>query len=218
MRCLNFITNLVSSFSISPRYTRVGILLYSHRLIPIFPFNQYKRLRDVLWGIKKMKFPGGGTKTGLALSFARRYLFARSNNRKVLLLITDGKSYDGVSKPAAVLRNMGVEVFALGVGKRYSLRQLIQIASNRRHIFTVDFRNLGSFVRAVKEKACKGRKACPRYTARTFYVNLTTGFHPVTIEHYILTLTINTICLTVNMNLIVPCFISVLVLGKLLLS
>jgi len=218
MRCLNFITNLVSSFSISPRYTRVGILLYSHRLIPIFPFNQYKRLRDVLWGIKKMKFPGGGTKTGLALSFARRYLFARSNNRKVLLLITDGKSYDGVSKPAAVLRNMGVEVFALGVGKRYSLQQLIQIASNRRHIFTVAFRNLGSFVRAVKEKACKGRKACPRYAARTFDINLTTGFHLVTIKHYILTRTINTICSTVNMNLITPCFIYVLVLGKLLLS
>ena len=101
-----------------------------------------------------MNFPGGGTKTGLALSFARRYLFARSNNRKALLLITDGEFYDGVSEPAAILRNMGVEVLALGVGKHYSIRQLIQIASNRRHIFTVDFRNLGSFVRAVKEKAC----------------------------------------------------------------
>ena len=91
MRCLKFITNLVSSFSISPRYTRVGILLYSHRLIPIFTFNQFKRLSGVLWGIKRLKFPGGGTKTGLVLSFARRYLFAWSNNRKVLLLITGGQ-------------------------------------------------------------------------------------------------------------------------------
>ena len=165
-----------------------------------------------------MKFSGGVTKTGLALSFVRRNLFARSNNLKVLLLITDSKSYDGVSKPAVVLRNMGTEVFALGIGKRYSIRQLIQIASNRRHIFTVDFRNLGSLVRALKEKACKGRKACPRYTARTFDVNLTTGFYLVTMKHYILNLTINTICSTVNMNLIMPCFISVLGLGKLLLS
>ena len=93
---------------------------------------------------------------------------------------------------------MGLEVFALGVGKRCSIRQLIQIASNRRHIFTMDFRNLGSFVRAVKGKACRGRKACPLYTARTFDLNLTTGFHLVTIKHYILTLTINTICSTVN--------------------
>ncbi|KAK2574252.1 Collagen alpha-1(XIV) chain [Acropora cervicornis] len=106
----------------------------------------------------------------------------QSYNLKVLLLITDSKSYDGVSKPAVVLRNMGTEVFALGIGKRYSIRQLIQIASNRRHIFTVDFRNLGSLVRALKEKACKGRKACPRYTARTFDVNLTTGFYLVSLK------------------------------------
>ena len=109
-----------------------------------------------------MKFPSGGTKTGHALSYSRRYLFARSNRRKALVLITDGKSYDPVRKPAALLRSMGVEVFAIGVGKRYSVQQLIQIASNRRHIFTVDFRNLGSIVRAVKQKACKGMEACPR--------------------------------------------------------
>ena len=76
----------------------------------------------------------------------------------------------------------------------YDCDNSFQIASNRQHIFTVDFRNVGSFVRAVKEKACKGRKACPRYAARTFDINLTTGFHPVTIKHYMLTLTINTIC------------------------
>ena len=63
----------------------------------------------------------------MVLSLARRYLFARSNNRKVLLLITDGKFYDGVSKPAAVLRNMVVEVhvFALGVGKRFQKLRII---------------------------------------------------------------------------------------------
>lgn len=79
--------------------------------------------------------------------------------------MTDGKSYDKVSRPAAALRNMGVEVFAVGVGKRFSMRQLIQIASNRRHIFTADFRNLGSFVRAIKQKACKGNDDCFFFTS-----------------------------------------------------
>lgn len=156
IRCLNFIKNLVGSFVISPRNSRVGILLYSHRVIPVFSFGQYPRLRGVLRAISRIKYPGGGTKTGRALSYSRRYLFARSNRRKVLILMTDGKSYDRVRQPAAVLRNMGVEVFALGVGRRYSMKQLIQIASNRRHIVTADFRNLGSFVRVIKQKACKG--------------------------------------------------------------
>lgn len=158
IRCLNFIKNLVSSFEISSRSARVGILLYSHRLIPLFSFGQYKSLHGVLRAISKIKYPSGGTKTGQALSYSRRYLFARSNRRKVLILMTDGKSYDVVKQPAAALRNMGVEMFAVGVGKRFSMRQLIQIASNRRHIFTADFRNLGSFVRAIKQKACKGNK------------------------------------------------------------
>lgn len=156
VRSLNFIKNLVSSFVISPRNSRVGILVYSHRVIPVFSFDQYKGLRSVLRAIDRIGYTGGGTKTGQALSYSRRYLFARSNRRKVLILLTDGKSYDRVGKPAAVLRNMGVQVFAVGVGRRISMKQLIQIASNRRHIFTANFRNLGSFVRAVKQKACKG--------------------------------------------------------------
>ena len=73
--------------------------------------------------------------------------------------MTDGKSYDRVGRPAAALRNMGVQVFALGVGKRISMKQLTQIASNRRHVFTANFRNLGSFVRAIKQKACKGKNS-----------------------------------------------------------
>ena len=157
IRSLNFIKNLVSSFVISSRNSRVGILVYSRRVVPIFSFGQYKGLRSVLRAIDRIKYIGGGTKTGAALLYARRYLFARSNRRKVLILMTDGKSYDQVRKPAATLRNMGVQVFAVGVGKRISMKQLIQIASNRRHIFTANFRNLGSFVRAIKQKACKGR-------------------------------------------------------------
>ena len=156
IRSLNFIKNLVSSFVISPRNSRVGIVVYSHRVVPVFSFGQYKGMRSVLQAIDRIKYVGGGTKTGRALSYSRRYLFARSNRRKVLILLTDGKSYDRVGKPAAVLRNMGVQVFAVGVGKRVSMKQLIQIANNRRHIFTANFRNLGSFVRAIKQKACKG--------------------------------------------------------------
>lgn len=162
IRCLNFIKNLVSSFAISPRNSRVGILLYSSRVIPVFSFGQYKRLRGVLRAISRIKYPSGGTKTGQALSYSRRYLFARSNRRKVLILMTDSKSYDKVGRPAAVLRNMGVEVFALGVGKRFSMKQLTQIASNRRHIFTANFKNLGAFVRAIKQKACKGKINCEK--------------------------------------------------------
>ena len=155
-RCIHFIQNLVSSFSINRRFTRVGIVVYSNRPQPQFSFNRYSDARSLVSAIGRIRYPRGGTKTGRALHYARGYLFARSNRRKVLVVITDGRSYDRVHAPAAALRRMGVEIVAVGVGKRYNSRQLIEMARDRRHVFTAGFRNLGSMVRTIKQKACAG--------------------------------------------------------------
>jgi len=72
--------------------------------------------------------------------------------------MTDGRSYDRVARPALALKRMGVKIFSVGVGRKYNRGQLFQMASNRRFVFTAGFRNLGSLVRALKQKACKGRK------------------------------------------------------------
>ena len=68
--------------------------------------------------------------------------------------MTDGRSYDSVIRPARTLRKGGVEVISLGLGLRYNIRQLRQMASNRRLVFTAGFRNLNSVVRVIKRKAC----------------------------------------------------------------
>ena len=70
--------------------------------------------------------------------------------------MTDGRSADKVIGPARALRRLGVQLIALGVGRRYSMSQLIQIAHNRRHVFTAHFRALGSVATAIKRKVCKG--------------------------------------------------------------
>ena len=69
-------------------------------------------------------------------------------------MMTDGRSYDSVTGPARTLRKGGVEVISLGLGLRYNIRQLRQMASNRRLVFTARFRNLNSVVRVIKRKAC----------------------------------------------------------------
>ena len=70
--------------------------------------------------------------------------------------MTDGRSQDNVR--SSLLRRRGVKIFCLGIGKRYNMGQLLQMAGSRRNVFTADFRNLGSVVRAIKQKACKGKK------------------------------------------------------------
>ena len=157
-RCLNFVKRMIVSFKISKRLTRVGIVLFSYRARLIFGFNTYGTQRDILRAIDNIKYPSGGTKTGLAMSYAQRTLFRsrRSGRKQVMIVMTDGRSQDRVSRPSRALKRRRVEIFAVGIGKRYNIRQLFQIASSRRHVYTAGFRNLASIVRVIKTKACSG--------------------------------------------------------------
>lgn len=159
-RCLNFVKRLVVSFKISRRFTRVAVVLFSYRPRLIFRFSTYSRKRDILRAIDKIRYPRGGTKTGLAMAYAQRVLFRRrrGSRKSVMIVMTDGRSQDRVSGAASALKRERVNIFAIGIGKRYNIRQLIQIASSRRHVYTAGFRNLPSIVRVIKTKACAGKR------------------------------------------------------------
>lgn len=145
---------MVRTFVISRRYTRVGAVLYNTRAYKLFGFNRFGNKNQLLGAISRIRYPRGGTKTGRALNYANRYLFRRSRRRKVCIIMTDGRSYDSVVGPARSLRKGGVEVISFGLGLRYNIRQLRQMASNHRLVFTARFRNLNSVVRVIKRKAC----------------------------------------------------------------
>ena len=75
---------------------------------------------------------------------------------QILIVMTDGISQDSVGKPARDLRNRGVRILALGIGKRFRRSQLNQMAKNRRYVFNAGFRNLNGVVRSIKRTACGG--------------------------------------------------------------
>ena len=144
-------------FTVSRRYTRFAVVLYSSRPSKIFGFNRYTNQRSLLRAIGRIRYTGGGTKTGYALTYTYQRVLRYSRRRnKVLIVMTDGRSYDNVLRHALSIRRKGIRILTLGVGKRYSMRQLIQMSSNRRNVFTADFKNLGSVVKIVKRRACKG--------------------------------------------------------------
>lgn len=160
-RCLRFVKNMVRSFTISRRYVRVGIVVYSSRSRMILTFNQNRGVNSILRTIDRIRYPRGGTRTGAALSYAYSRLLAtsRKGRSKIAIVMTDGRSQDNVRGPANLMRRRGVKIFCLGIGRRYSMGQLLQMSGNRRNVFTADFKSLGSVVRAIKQKACKGEKA-----------------------------------------------------------
>lgn len=156
-RCLNFVMNMVRAFKISPSQTRVAAVVFSSSPRRIFSLRNYRNKQQVLNAVSRISYPRGGTKTGRALNYARRYIFERNRRSKVLIVMTDGMSYDRVSGPAAALKRMGVKIFAFGIGRKFKMSQLIQMAHNRAHVFTASFKTMSTVVSSIKRLACKGR-------------------------------------------------------------
>ena len=84
-RCLNFVKRFVASFTVSPRYTRVGVVLFSSRRWLIFNFNRYRNKRQIFRAIDAIRYPRGGTRIGSALRFVKYRLFRGSRRRKVII-------------------------------------------------------------------------------------------------------------------------------------
>ena len=158
-RCLNFVKRLVASFKISPRYARVGAVVYSSKARKMFGFKRYFKKRELMKAIDRIPYLRRGTRTGYALWYAQRYLFRGQRRRckRILIVMTDGRSSDRVRSRAKALHRSGINTFAIGIGKNYNMRQLIQIASFKRNVYVARFRNLPNIVRVIKSKACKGK-------------------------------------------------------------
>lgn len=74
-RMKDFIKEVAASFVISRHGTHVGVVVFASRPEPVFPFNTYYTRRGVMNAVQKIPYINGGTRTGLAIRRATRYLF-----------------------------------------------------------------------------------------------------------------------------------------------
>lgn len=127
---LQFVANISKEFEISETDTRVGAVQYTYEQRLEFGFDDYHTKSDILNAIKRVGYWSGGTSTGAAINYALEQLFKKSkpNKRKLMILITDGRSYDDVRIPAMVAHHKGKPVlpnisgawWASGTGKGLS--------------------------------------------------------------------------------------------------
>ena len=73
----------------------------------------------------------------------------------MLVLLTDGLSQDRVGSAASRMKATGVEVFAIGLGKKVKHRQLRLIATDRNHVMTTSFSTLMTLILKLKNQICR---------------------------------------------------------------
>ena len=157
-----FSQKLVETFDIGPSATQIGVIQYSTRVRQEFSMNSFQSKETLSNAIDDIAYMRGGTLTGRAIRYVSRYGFARSDGArpgvaKVLIVVTDGISYDGVATPAYKARQKGILVYAIGVSG-YDLTQLEQIASNNRTLAVVDnFNLLDSLRNTLLTGVCDGK-------------------------------------------------------------
>ncbi len=164
-----FISNVVSFFTIGLSRTRVGFVAYSTNSHIEFDLNAHTNLDALQQAINNINYRAGWTATALALNDSRDLLDSSLNNGarpesegvpKLAVLLTDGKSNQyPLDFAAPALRNAGVQVYTVGIGN-IDIDELRLIASDPddEHVFVLSsFNDAAGFVNFLSVTACESK-------------------------------------------------------------
>ncbi|KAM4034067.1 collagen alpha-1(XX) chain isoform 1-T1 [Anomaloglossus baeobatrachus] len=157
----NFLWGILSPLHISRDKIRIGLSQYSREPQTEWDLNTFTSKTEVLDAIKRVKYKGGNTFTGMALIHVleenlRAASGARPSAGKVLILLTDGKSQDDAITVSKSLKQSGIYIFAIGV-KNADESELREMASEPTELtlhMVPDFPMLSSLVGDVSRALC----------------------------------------------------------------
>ncbi|NXR37997.1 COKA1 protein, partial [Zosterops hypoxanthus] len=138
-----------------------GLSQYSSDPRTEWDLSSYSTREQVLEAVRSLRYKGGNTFTGLALTHVLEQNLkpdagARLEAEKLVILLTDGKSQDDANLAAQTLKNLGIEIFAIGV-KNADEAELRQVASEPLELTVynvLDFPLLSSLVGKLTRVLC----------------------------------------------------------------
>lgn len=150
-----FLEVLVTSFDIGPNKIQISLVQYSRDPYTEFALNTHHDINAAVKAVRTFPYRGGSTNTGRAMKYVKDKIFvpargARDNVPRVMVLITDGKSSDSFKTQATDLRNIDVEIFAVGV--KDAVRSELEAIANPpadTHVYEVE--DFDAFQRISKE-------------------------------------------------------------------
>ncbi|XP_026558620.1 cartilage matrix protein [Pseudonaja textilis] len=131
-----FVSQVIEALDVGPNTTRIGVINYASAVKNELSLRTHQTKTSLLQAVRKIEPLSTGTMTGLAIQFAINRAFSEGEGarvrspeiNKVAIVVTDGHPQDGVKDVSARARALGIEIFAIGVG-RVDMHTLRQIAS-----------------------------------------------------------------------------------------
>ncbi|KAK6188180.1 hypothetical protein SNE40_004416 [Patella caerulea] len=153
-RMLTFVRDVVDTFEIGPTLARVGLVIYSDTVKPVFGLKSFNNRESLLNAIhpETVKYMSGRTNTADAIKYVRETGFgkrassARTDAAHVMVVITDGISKDprATRREAAEAKKAGANIFSIGVGPYIDQQELADIASDPNQKFVFNVENYGA--------------------------------------------------------------------------
>ena len=129
---LGFVSAIIRGFEILQASVRIGVVKFNQRAEVKITFDQYSNISDLLPAIRALEYDGGTTNIADAMRVTRLGLAFRPDYPKIAILFNDGEptvEEERTLLEANNLKNTGVEIFTVGVG-RVNEEELRQIASS----------------------------------------------------------------------------------------
>lgn len=190
-----FLKSVVSGLDIGPDKVRVGLVQYSDEPYQEFLLKDHLDKKSVLAELETFPYRNGGTETGKAIDFVRtQYLTPDAGSRasqrvpQIVVVITDGDSTDKVLDPAHALRQQGVVIFGIAVGKD-NIPQLQEIASQpfQRFLLKIDsYQALERLTEGLLQTVCVSMEAQQQALAERFadiFFLMDSGISPAEVPH-----------------------------------
>ncbi|KAJ8353526.1 hypothetical protein SKAU_G00210930 [Synaphobranchus kaupii] len=157
---LEFMAGIANAFEISDMGARVGAVQFTYDQKLEMDFSDHKEKEAALEALRSISYMSGGTATGDAITYTIANLFQphkASLSRNVLIIITDGQSYDDVRGPALAAKSEGITVYSVGVAwaPLDDLRAMASEPKESHTFFTRDFSGLEQFQQTIVRGICR---------------------------------------------------------------
>lgn len=164
-KILQFIKNLAKVFHVSQQGTHVSLVLYGDNSETIFNLNDHLSQTDLNHALSRIKLPKKKKRyVGKGLKHVQDDVFGkhgRSGVSKVIILLQNDKSKDGIEDISQKIREDGVKIFAVGYGNKKVKGQLKEISSKPTSLYYKSTRyselKTAYFVEDMKDSVCMGK-------------------------------------------------------------